>query len=37
MGEKQEIFADMNTGDTLILKSNEEIKAGTKVVTKLSN
>ncbi len=36
MGEKQEIFADLNPGDTLILKSNEEIKAGTKAISKIS-
>lgn len=36
MGEKQEIFADLNSGDTLILKSNEEMKSGTKVVSKIS-
>jgi membrane fusion protein (multidrug efflux system) len=34
MGEKQEIFADLNIGDTLVLKSNEELKAGTKIISK---
>jgi membrane fusion protein (multidrug efflux system) len=35
MGEKQEIFGDLQAGDTLVLKGNEELKAGTKVVPKL--
>jgi hypothetical protein len=36
MGEKQETFADLNIGDTLVLKSNEELKADTKVIPKIS-
>jgi membrane fusion protein (multidrug efflux system) len=35
MGEKQEIFGDLNQGDTLVLKGNEELKAGTTVITKI--
>ena len=26
MGEKQEVFGDLNAGDTLVLKGNEELK-----------
>ncbi len=32
MGDKQEIFGDLNEGDTLILKSSEELKEGKKVI-----
>lgn len=35
MGEKQEIFGDLKPGDTLALKGNEELKAGTTVIIKL--
>ena len=35
MGEIQEIFGELHAGDTLVLKGNEEIKAGTEVVPKL--
>ena len=35
--DKTEIFGKLNVGDTLVLKGNEELKAGTKVVAKLSN
>jgi len=35
MGDKQEIFGDLRTGDTLVLKGNEELKAGTTVISKL--
>jgi len=35
MGEKQEVFGDLSPGDTLVLKGNEELKAGTTVITKL--
>lgn len=37
LGEKQEVFGELNSGDTLIIKGNEELKPGTKVVTKLSD
>lgn len=37
MGEKQEIFGDLHAGDTLILKGNEELKAGTKVAVSLAS
>jgi hypothetical protein len=36
MGEKQEIFADLNNVDTLVLKSNEELKNKTKVIAKIT-
>jgi RND family efflux transporter MFP subunit len=32
MGDKQEVFGELNVKDTLVLKGNEELKAGTKVV-----
>jgi membrane fusion protein (multidrug efflux system) len=32
MGDKQEIFGDLKAGDTLVVKGNEEMKAGTKVI-----
>jgi membrane fusion protein, multidrug efflux system len=35
MGETQEIFGDLHAGDTLVLKGNEELKAGTKVPASL--
>ncbi|HKG69601.1 MAG TPA: efflux RND transporter periplasmic adaptor subunit [Segetibacter sp.] len=35
MGEKQEVFGDLNAGDTLIQKSNEELKAETTIIPKL--
>lgn len=31
MGDKQEIFGDLHAGDTVVLKGNEELKAGTKI------
>jgi len=37
MGDKQEIFGDLQAGDTLVLKGNEELKPGTKVIASLSN
>lgn len=37
MGDKQEIFGELKVGDTIVLKANEEIKAGTKLVPKLSD
>jgi len=35
MGDKQEVFGELKTGDTLVLKPTEELKAGTTVTTKL--
>ena len=32
MGDKQEIFGNLNEGDTLILKSSEELKEGKNVI-----
>jgi RND family efflux transporter MFP subunit len=37
MGDKQEIFGDLNEGDTLVLKSNEELKEGKKVIAAIQN
>jgi len=37
MGDKQEIFGELHTGDTLVLKGSEELKEGTKVITKTAN
>jgi len=34
MGDKVEIFGELKAGDTLVLKANEELKAGTKVIAK---
>jgi RND family efflux transporter MFP subunit len=34
MGDKQEIFGDLKTGDTLVARANEELKGGTKIITK---
>jgi membrane fusion protein, multidrug efflux system len=31
MGDKQEIFGDVDIGDTLIQKANEELKPGTQI------
>ena len=36
MGEKQEIFGELKEGDTIVLKSNEELKPGTKVAVSLT-
>jgi hypothetical protein len=35
MGDKQEVFGELKTGDTLVLKPTEELKAGTTITTKL--
>jgi RND family efflux transporter MFP subunit len=35
LGEKAEVFGELKVGDTLVLKGNEELKAGTKVVVKM--
>lgn len=34
MGDKQEVFGDLNVGDTLIQKGNEELKPETKIVAR---
>ena len=34
MGEKQEVFGDINIGDTLVAKATEELKGDTKIVAK---
>ncbi|TMI86239.1 MAG: efflux RND transporter periplasmic adaptor subunit, partial [Bacteroidetes bacterium] len=36
MGDKQEIFGELRAGDTLVLKGNEELKAGTKLIPVIS-
>lgn len=36
MGDKQEIFGELNAGDTIVLKGNEELKPDKKVIVKLS-
>lgn len=35
MGDKQEIYGELQAGDILVAKATEELKAGTKIVTKL--
>jgi hypothetical protein len=35
--DKTEIFGKLTEGDTLVAKGNEELKPGTRVITKLSN
>lgn len=37
LGEKQEVFGDIVPGDTIVLRGNEELKAGTKVITKIAH
>lgn len=37
MGDKVEVFGELSPGDTLVIKPTEELKAGTKVIPKLSN
>lgn len=37
MGDKQEVFGDLNSGDTLIQKANEELKPEIKIVPKFSH
>lgn len=34
MGEKSELFGELKAGDTLVLKGNEELKTGIKVVSR---
>lgn len=36
IGEKQEVFGDLQVGDTIVQKGNEEIRADTKALPKLS-
>jgi membrane fusion protein (multidrug efflux system) len=31
MGDRSEVFGDLKAGDTLVLKGNEELKAGTRI------
>jgi SOS-response transcriptional repressor LexA len=35
MGDKQELFGDIKAGDTLVVKANEELKDGTKIIARL--
>lgn len=37
MGDKQEVFGQLNPGDTVVLKGNEELKPATKINTQLIN
>ena len=37
MGDKQEVFGDLNIGDTLIQKANEELKPETNIIPKVSH
>jgi hypothetical protein len=37
MGDKQEVFGDLNSGDSLIQKANEELKQETKIIPKVSH
>jgi len=37
MGDKQEVFGDLNIGDTLVQKANEELKPETKIIPKVSH
>jgi len=34
MGDKQEVFGDLNAGDTLVVKAVEELKPDTKIISK---
>jgi hypothetical protein len=34
MGDKQEVFGEIKAGDTIVLKANEELKAGVKIAVK---
>jgi RND family efflux transporter MFP subunit len=36
LGENQEIFGELKAGDTIVLKANEELKAGTKLTPVLN-
>jgi membrane fusion protein, multidrug efflux system len=36
MGDKQEVFGELNSGDTLIQKANEELKPETEIIPKVS-
>ena len=35
MGDRAEVFGDLKAGDTLVVKGNEEMKAGTKVAIRM--
>ena len=37
MGDKQELFGEFKSGDTIVLKATEEMKSGTVVIPVLSN
>ena len=37
MGDKQEVFGELQPGDTLVLKGNEELKADTKVIIRITH
>jgi len=37
MGDQQEVFGELEAGDSLLLKANEELKPGTKVAIKLDD
>ncbi len=37
MGGKQEVFGELNAGDTIVLKPTEELKSGTKIISEISN
>ncbi|MBS1599961.1 MAG: efflux RND transporter periplasmic adaptor subunit [Bacteroidetes bacterium] len=37
LGDKTEIFGKLTEGDTLVIKANEELKPGTKVIVKMGN
>jgi membrane fusion protein (multidrug efflux system) len=37
MDDKQEVFGNLNSGDTLIQKANEELKQETKIIPKVSH
>jgi len=34
MGDKQEVFGNLNAGDTLVVKATEELKPDTKIISK---
>ena len=37
MGDKQEVFGDLQAGDAIVLKGNEELKSDSKVIPKLAH
>jgi len=36
MGDRQEVFGDLQAGDTIVLKGNEELKPGVIIIPKIS-